>query len=126
MQVTEQRFGNALLLLVSGRLDRDTADVFSASLQPHLDNCKTGGNVLLLDFAGVQYISSLGFQVLLRAQRMATTQGGAFAVAALQGNAKSVFETANFAKVIRCHESVDKALCEMSYAAYTVYKQQGA
>ena len=34
--------------------------------------------------------------------------------------------TANFAKVIRCHESVDKALCEMSYAAYTVYKQQGA
>ena len=43
MQVTEQRFGNALLLAVSGRLDRETADLFSASLQPHLDNCKTGG-----------------------------------------------------------------------------------
>ena len=126
MQVTEQRFGNAMLLAVSGRLDRETADLFSASLQPHLDNCKTGGDVLLLDFAGVQYISSLGLQVLLRALRMTKMQGGAFAVAALQGGAKSVFETANFAKVIRCHESVDKALSEMSYSAYTVYKQQGA
>ena len=124
MQVTEQRFGNALLLRVSGRIDRDTADAFSAALQPHLNNCKTGGDVLLLDIAGVQYISSLGIQVLLRAQRMAKTQSGSFAVAALQGGVKAVFDTANFASAIRCYESVDKALSEMSYSAYTIYKQQ--
>lgn len=125
MQVTEQRFGNAVLLLVSGRVDRDTAEAFSAALQLHLNNCKIGGDVLLLDFAGVQYISSMGFQVLLRAQRMAKTQGGSFAVAALQGGVKAVFNTANFGSVIRCHESVDKALSEMSYSAYTIYRQQG-
>ena len=126
MQVTEQRFGNALLLLVSGRLDRDTADAFSVALQPHLNNCKTGGNILLLDFSGVQYISSMGFQVLLRTQRMAKTQSGSFAIAAPQGGVKAVFDTANFASVIRCYESVDKALSEMSYSAYTIYRQQSA
>ena len=126
MQVTERRFGNALLLLVSGRLDRDTAEAFSAALQPHLNNCRIGGDALLLDFAGVQYISSLGMQVLLRAQRMAKTQRGSFAIAAAQGGVKAVFDTANFASVIGCYESVDKALSEMSYSAYTIYKQQNA
>ena len=126
MHVTEQRFGNALLLLVSGRIDGDTADAFSAALQPHLNNCKIGGDVLLLDFADVEYISSLGFQVLLRAQRMTKTQSGSFAIATPQGGVKAVFDTANFANVIRCYESVDKALSEMSYSAYIIYKQQGA
>ena len=126
MQVTEQRYGNALLLLVAGRLDRDTADILRDALEPHLENCKPGGHVLLLDFAGVEYISSMGFQVLLRAQRLIKTQGGSFALASLQGAAKSVFETANFGRVIRCHETVKAALTEMSYSAFTVYQQQHA
>ena len=81
---------------------------------------------LMLDFAGVEYISSMGFQVLLRAQRLIKTQGGSFALASLQGAAKSVFETANFGRVIRCHETVKAALTEMSYSAFTVYQQQHA
>ena len=125
MQVTEQHYGNALLLSLAGRLDRDTADSFSAALEPHLKNCKPGGHVLLLVFAGVEYISSIGFQVLLRAQRLVKTQSGSIAVAALQGGAKAVFESANFARVIRCHETVDSALSEMSYAALTAYQQRG-
>lgn len=126
MQVTEQRYGNALLLVVAGRLDRDTADILRDALEPHLENCKPGGHVLLLDFAGVDYISSLGFQVLLRAQRLIKTHGGSFALASLQGAAKSVFATANFGKVIRSYESVTEALTEMSYSAFAVFKQQHA
>ena len=124
MQVTEQRYGNALLLQVTGRVDRDTADAFNASLQPHLDQCKPGGHVLLLDFSAVQYISSIGFQALLHAQRLVKTQGGAFAVAALQASVKSIFDTANFSAVVRVHDSVEKALSEMSHSAYTLFKQQ--
>jgi anti-anti-sigma factor len=125
MQFTEQRFGNALLLKITGRIDRDSSDSFNAALQPHLENCKIGGNVLLLDFSAVQYMSTLGFQVLLRAQQWAKKQSGSFAVAALQGGVKDVFTTANFAKVIRYYESVETALAEMSYSAYTAYTQAG-
>lgn len=123
MQVTEQRFDNALLLKVSGRIDRDTADEFKASLQPHLEKCRLGGDVLLLDFSDLQYISSLGFQVLLLAQRKAKTQSGSFGIAALQPAVKSVLDVANFAKVIRCHENVEKALAVMSHSAHTAYLQ---
>ena len=125
MQLTEQRFGNALLLKLSGRIDRDTADEFKTALQPHLDNCKGGGHVLLLDFSDLQYISSLGFQALLLAHRKAKTQNGLFAIAALQPAVKSVFDTANFAGVIRRYETVEKALAEMSHSAHAAYMQQG-
>ena len=80
--------------------------------------------MLVLDFANVEYMSSLGFQALLRAQRVCKTQVGSFAVAALHSAVKAVFDTANFAAVIRNYESVEKALAEMSYAAHTVYLQQ--
>jgi hypothetical protein len=50
MRFTEQRFDNALLFKVSGRIDRDTADEFMTTLQPHLDR-EVGFDVA--NFAGV-------------------------------------------------------------------------
>ena len=123
MQFSEQRFDNALLLKVSGRLDRDTADEFKATLLPHVEKCRLGGDVLLLDFSDLEYVSSLGFQVLLLAQQKAKAQSGSFGVAALQPAVKSVLDVANFARVIRCFESVENALGVMSHSAHTAYLQ---
>lgn len=121
MQVTEQRAGNALLLKVSGRIDRTTADDFQAALLPRLEQCKTGGDVIVLDFSAVEYISSAGFRVLLLAQRKAKTQSGAFGVASLQGGVKDVFDISNFAGVIRCYGNVRDALAELSPGALASY-----
>jgi anti-anti-sigma factor len=123
MQFIEQRFDNALLLKVSGRIDRDTANEFKTSLQPHLERCRPGGDVVILDFSDLQYISSLGFQALLVAQRKAKTQNGAFAIAGLQQAVQSVFEVANFSGVIHCHDTVVKALATMSHSAHAAYTQ---
>ena len=109
MQLTEQRVGDALLLKTSGRIDRTTADPFKAALQPYLDQCKPG-QVIVLDFSGIDYISSVGFQVLLVAQKRAKAQQGAVVLAALQPGVKSIFEIANFSKVIRCYDTVDSAV----------------
>ncbi len=121
MQLIEQRVGDALLLKASGRIDRTTADNFKTALQPHLEQCKPGGHVIILDFSAIEYISSVGFQVLLVAQKRAKTQYGTLAIAALQPGVKTVFEIANFSKVIRCYDSVRNALAEMSPAALTAY-----
>jgi anti-anti-sigma factor len=123
MQFIEQRYDNALLIKVAGRLDRDSADEFKATLLPHVEKCRPGGHVLLLDFSDLEYISSLGFQVLLLAQQKARTQSGSFGIAALQPQVKSVLDVANFAKVIRCHDTVEKALGVMSHSAHTAYLQ---
>ena len=75
----------------------------------------------MLDFSGIDYISSVGFQVLLVAQKRAKSQYGVIALAALQPGVKTVFEIANFSKVIRCFDSVRGALAELSPAALASY-----
>src|SRR3990170_5042746 len=125
MQLTEERIGNALLLKATGRLDSATANTFKAALQPYLEQCKPGGHVIVLDFSAIEYISSVGFQVLLVAQKRAKTQAGVIALAALQPGVKAVFAIANFSKVIRCYDSVRGALAEMSPAALASYTHEG-
>jgi anti-sigma B factor antagonist/stage II sporulation protein AA (anti-sigma F factor antagonist) len=121
MQLIEERIGDVLVLKASGRIDRTTADSFKTALQPHLEQCKPGGHVIVLDFSGIDYISSVGFQVLLVAQKRAKSQYGVIALAALQPGVKTVFEIANFSKVIRCFDSVRGALAELSPAALASY-----
>ena len=123
MQFIEERIGDALLLKASGRLDRTSAETFRASLQPHLEQCKPGGHAIVLDFSAIDYISSVGFQVLLVAQKKAKAQFGVIAIAALQPGVKAIFEIANFSKVIRCFDSVRDALAELSPSALASYKQ---
>jgi anti-sigma B factor antagonist/stage II sporulation protein AA (anti-sigma F factor antagonist) len=123
MQLIEQRVGDALLLKASGRIDRATAETFKTALQPYLEQCKPGGHVIVLDFSAIDYISSMGFQVLLVAQRRAKTQYGVIAIAALQPGVKAIFEVANFASVVRCFGSVRDALAELSPAALASYTQ---
>lgn len=124
MELNEQRVGNALLLKPKGRIDHASADAFKTALLPYLEQCKVGGDVLVLDFSAIEYISSIGFQVLLLAQRKARGQLGKLAVAALQPAVRSTFEIANFAGVIRNFESVRDALHELSWSAFSTYSQK--
>lgn len=123
MQLIEERIGGALLLKASGRIDRTTADNFKTALQPYLEQCKPGGHVIVLDFSAIEYISSVGFQVLLVAQKRAKAQYGTLAIAALQPGVKAIFEIANFSKVIRNYDSVRNALAELSPSALASYTQ---
>ena len=124
MDFKEQRIGNALLLKPSGRIDHASADAFKSALLPYLEQCKGGGDVVVLDFSAIEYISSIGFQVLLVAQRKAKKQLGALAIASLQPAVQSTFEMANFAGAIRCFASVRDALAEMSWSALNAYTQK--
>ena len=119
MQLIDQCVGNAVVLTVSGRIDHASADGFKAALQPHLAQCKAGGNVVVLDFSGVEYISSVGFRVLLLADRQAKAQQGAIAVAALQPVVMEIFEISKFTKVIACFEDVRSALAALSSSSPT-------
>ena len=67
MEILERRKNNVVLLEVKGRLDSNTC----ARLEAEIDN---GFNLLatkklVLDFSGVEYISSAALRVLLSAQK---------------------------------------------------------
>lgn len=60
-----------LKITLAGRLDTTTAPHLEAELKASL----TGVDSLIMDFAGLEYISSAGLRVLLSAQKVMNKQG---------------------------------------------------
>jgi anti-sigma B factor antagonist/stage II sporulation protein AA (anti-sigma F factor antagonist) len=121
MQLTNRRIGNAVVLAASGRIDHASADGFRDALQPYLAQCKADGDVVLLDFSGVEYISSVGLRVLMLAAKQAKRQQGAVAVAALQPVVREIFEISKFTMVVPCFAGVRDALAALAPAALAAY-----
>jgi anti-anti-sigma factor len=121
MQLTSRRFGNALVLATEGRIDHASAEGFKGALEPHLEQCKAGADVVVLDLSAVDYISSVGLRVLMLAAKQSKSQGGAIAVAALKPVVKEIFEISKFNLVIPCFAGVRDALGELAPAALAAY-----
>ena len=121
MQLTDRRIGNTVVLAASGRIDHASAERFKAALQPFLEPCRGGGDVVVLDFSAVEYISSVGLRVLMLAAKQTKSQQGAIAVAALQPVVKEIFEISKFNLVIACFSGVRDALAQLSPQALASY-----
>ena len=71
LNIEKTRQDDALTLTLTGRLDTATAP----ELEEVLRNGLEGVRSLLLDFTGLDYISSAGLRVLLGAQKVMNRQG---------------------------------------------------
>ena len=60
-----------LTITLTGRLDTTTAPQLETELKQNI----SGVEVLILDFAGLEYLSSAGLRVLLSAQKVMNRQG---------------------------------------------------
>ena len=74
MELRSQTRGVALVLTVIGRIDHSRANAFEAALAPHLQFCTASGKPLVLDFSGVDFISSVGLRVLMLAAKQVKQQ----------------------------------------------------
>lgn len=110
MEFTERRVGQALVLAPTGRIDMTTSDAFRDRVLPLVDTCAKAGEPLILDFSGIDYISSAGLRVLMLAAKQAKASAGTVAIAALQPVVKEIFEISRFDKVLPCHGGVDEAI----------------
>lgn len=63
---------NVITLNVRGRLDTTTAPALEAAVSENVGACEQ----LILDFAGLEYISSAGLRVILKAQKAMSAKGG--------------------------------------------------
>lgn len=121
MQVSQQRYADALVLTPAGRIDNSTTDALRADLNAYLAACRNGGDRLVLDFAGVDYISSVGLRVLMLAAKKAREQDGTIVVAALQPVVREIFEISRFNLVFQCFGTVREALAKVSPGALAAY-----
>lgn len=122
MQVSAGRRGNANVVAVSGRIDHLNATAFHEALVPHLQHCKAGGDRLVIDLSGLDYISSAGLRIFMIAAKQARAQGGRIAVAQMQELVREIFEISHFHLVYEIFTTTDEAVAALNQqtAAATV------
>ena len=89
MEITHKQNGTVAIVSIFGRLDTATAP----QLIEYLDALIGEGNTqLVVSLAGLDYTSSAGLRVLLRAVKATRDRGGDLKVAAVQQNVNKVFQ----------------------------------
>lgn len=71
MTIEKTMTGTAAVLKIIGRLDTTTAP----ELETTIDSCAAGINELVLDCSALEYVSSAGLRVILKAQKLMNAQG---------------------------------------------------
>lgn len=95
MTITQTKEGSKLTLALSGRLDTTTAPDFEKAV---CDNI-AGISELILDLKDLQYTSSAGLRVFLKAQKMMNTQGS-MKVLHVTDDIMEVFEITGFSELL--------------------------
>jgi anti-sigma B factor antagonist/stage II sporulation protein AA (anti-sigma F factor antagonist) len=102
VKLGEQHDGDILILLPVGRIDNDTSPIFQERLLAALTS---PGAAVLVDFSGVDYISSAGLRALMMGSRQSKAVKGHLAVAALGSVVKEIFEISRFSLVVQVFNS---------------------
>jgi stage II sporulation protein AA (anti-sigma F factor antagonist) len=106
MQIVDTRAGAALVVAPAGRVDTTTAPALEAHLTALLDR---GERRVVLDFSGVDYISSAGLRVMLLVARRLREAHGALVLCALNDAVRQVFELAGFLPLFTIRASREDA-----------------
>ena len=114
VELTERDTDNAVVLAPKGRIDLATAEQFRERLIPLLDAARESKQSVIIDFSGVDYISSQGLRVLMVAAKQAKVDATNIAVTSLQPLVKEIFQITRFNHVLPCHGGVDEALAALS------------
>ncbi|HSE92212.1 MAG TPA: STAS domain-containing protein [Methylomirabilota bacterium] len=122
MELAARRLTGVVVLSPVGRIGHDEAEPFRHALEAYLDACSAGSDAVVLDLAGVEYVSSAGLRALLLAARQVKAQGGTLVVAAMQPFVQEVFEISRFTLLFRTFASVRDALVELSPAAVAAFE----
>ena len=98
------------MVSAGGRVDHASAEQFKAGLWPFLAACSRGGDKLVLDLSGLEYISSAGLRVLMLAAREVKAQDGTLVVCGLQPVVREIFEISRFNVVFQVFPDRQAAL----------------
>ena len=95
MTIEVKKNGSTTIIEVVGRLDTITAPTLEKTIAEGIDNIEN----LVLDFGGIEYISSAGLRVLLGAQKK-MQKIGTMKVVNVCESVMEVFEMTGFADIL--------------------------
>ena len=95
MTIEKTLNGNELVVAVTGRLDTATSPQLESELKASLE----GISCLVMDFSGLEYLSSAGLRVLLAAQKIMNKQGEMI-VKNVNDTIAEIFEVTGFCDIL--------------------------
>ena len=122
MEIAERRVADVVVVAPAGRIDHPHASELERSLAPVVAPGAANATGLVLDFAGVDYVSSMGLRVLMVAARELKARKARIAVAALQPIVVEIFDIARFSHVLEVFPTVRDALAALSPAALAAWE----
>jgi len=114
MEIGEERTAGALVIVPVGRVD----SVSSGELERHVvTRLDAGERRVVIDMAGVEYISSAGLRVLLVAAKRLKPPAGALVLCGLGPGVRTVLELAGFTSLFAVEPARAQALARVEAQA---------
>jgi anti-anti-sigma factor len=121
VEIASRQFADVVVATPIGRIDHHSAAGFEAALAPLLKAAARDKGALVLDFAGVDYISSVGLRVLMIAAKELRASSAKIAVANLQPVVAEIFAISRFDRVLSVFPSVRGAVEHSSAPALAAF-----
>ena len=107
MKIVEEKQDAINIFKLDGRLDSNTAQDFETSI---FDAISNGSKYMIFNFKDIDYISSAGLRVILKATKALKREEGKIMLCDMQDYVKEVFEIAGFDTFLPIVSTMDDAL----------------
>ena len=111
MEISENKLADdAIVLGLTGRLDPTTV----AQVEERLGKIIEGGaQRIVLDLAGLDYISSAGLRVVLMGAKRVQLAGGKLVLCAAQSHVKEVLTISGFSSILTIVDTQEEAVASL-------------
>lgn len=111
MEINEKHENGVSIFQLNGRLDSNTSPAFEKQL---FDAISNGSRNIVIGFRDLDYISSAGLRVILKAAKVLGREQGRIMLCDMQDYVKEVFEIAGFDSILPIVPTMADALKAMS------------
>ncbi|HOO54703.1 MAG TPA: STAS domain-containing protein [Methanothrix sp.] len=109
MKIDDKSSGDVKIVSPAGRLDASSSEELKARMEGLIgDGCRK----MVLNFDGVEYISSSGLRVMLASLKQLRKTGGDLKLASLKPYVRETFEIAGFTQLFEIYDGEDEAVAE--------------
>jgi anti-sigma B factor antagonist len=107
MKIIEEKQDAVNIFTLAGRLDSNTSQDFEKKVFTAISN---GSRNMIFNFKDIDYISSAGLRVILKATKALSREEGRILLCDMQDYVKEVFEIAGFDTLLPIFPTMEDAL----------------
>jgi anti-sigma B factor antagonist len=116
MTIASETSGSALVARPTGRIDYNASAAFQSDLEGVVAQAKAQQLGLVINCAGIDYISSAGLRAFLVAARSAKSAQVRLALCGVNANVKEVFDVSGLSRLMAVLETEAEAIAKVTAA----------